>query len=93
MNAVQKHALLTVGAYLGAGVAGAVATRAIESRVEEPGTNGIVDKIGLGAGLGAIGLTFIGPAIGFNMTGSIGKSAIVGGLLGSYVGASLLGKD
>jgi hypothetical protein len=88
-----QRAGVMIGTYVGAGAVAAIATRAIESKVEQPGQNGIVDKLGIGAGIGAAGLTFMGPAFVFNYSGSIAKTAILGGLLGSYVGASILGDD
>jgi hypothetical protein len=93
LSPVQMNALKMIGAYVGTGVVAAIGTAVIESKVEQPGQNGIVDKLGLGAGLGAAGLTFMGPLVGFDHSTSIGKTAVLGGLLGAYVGSALIHKD
>ena len=93
LSPVQMHALKSIGTYVGAGVVGAIGAAVIESKVEQPGQDGIVDKFGLGAGIGAAALTFMGPGFGFNYHASLPKAAIVGGLLGAYVGTALVNKD
>jgi hypothetical protein len=93
LSPTQMTALKTLGAYVGAGAAAAIATSVIEGKVEQPGEDGIVDKLSLGAVIGSAGLTFLGPAVGFNSMQSPGKAAIIGGLLGSYIGAQLIHKD
>ena len=93
LSPTQVPALKTLGAYVGAGAAAAIATSVIEGKVEQPGENGIVDKLSLGAVIGSAGLTFLGPAVGFNQLNSPWKSAVVGGLLGTYIGAQLIHKD